>query len=230
MFNFSPKIVNDGLVLALDAANPKSYISDSSVWNDLSPNGNNGTLTNGPTFNSANGGSIVFDGVDDSIRISYNTIMDPTIGITFEAWIYPIDIAGTRHIFRKENNPGRQLFSFQQAATSILAFGTDTVVNGYQELDVPINASDYNNKWIHAVASYTSGFKAIYTNASLIGSDTAITGNLVQNSAPYYIGSNGGSFSFFYGRCSIFKMYNRALSAQEILQNYNATKGRFGLK
>jgi hypothetical protein len=64
-FNYSPKIVTDGLVLYLDAANTKSYVSGSTVWNDLSRSGYNGTLTNGPTFNISNGGSISFDGVDD---------------------------------------------------------------------------------------------------------------------------------------------------------------------
>ena len=60
-----PNIITNGLVLALDAANTKSYVSGSTVWRDLSGNNNSGSLTNGPTFNSANGGSIVFDGVDD---------------------------------------------------------------------------------------------------------------------------------------------------------------------
>ena len=67
-FNFSPKIVTNGLVLALDAANTKSYPGSGTVWSDLTPNGNNGALTNGPTFNSANGGSIVFDGTNDYLQ------------------------------------------------------------------------------------------------------------------------------------------------------------------
>ena len=68
-FSYSPKVVTDGLVLYLDAANPKSYVSGSTAWNDVSRGGNNGTLTNGPTFNSANGGSIVFDGVNDYVAL-----------------------------------------------------------------------------------------------------------------------------------------------------------------
>jgi hypothetical protein len=62
-FNYSPKIIQDGLVLYLDAANTKSYPTTGTTWTDLSRSGNNGTLINGPTFNSGNGGSIVFDGV-----------------------------------------------------------------------------------------------------------------------------------------------------------------------
>jgi len=70
-FNYSPKIVTDGLVLYLDAANIKSYVSGSTIWRDISRSGaSNGIIVNGPIFNSLNGGSISFDGVDDYIDIS----------------------------------------------------------------------------------------------------------------------------------------------------------------
>ena len=91
-FNYSPKIVTDGLVLYLDAANPNSYVSGSTSWRDISRGGNNGTLVNGPTFNSANGGSIVFDGVDDNISFSGNTFNyspGTSGGISLEIWVYP---------------------------------------------------------------------------------------------------------------------------------------------
>ena len=65
-----PEVVEDGLVLALDAGNTKSYPGSGTTWTDLSGNGNNGTLTNGPTYSSSNGGSIVFDGVNDFVDIS----------------------------------------------------------------------------------------------------------------------------------------------------------------
>ena len=76
-------IVTDGLVLLLDAANTKSYVSGSTIWNDLSRSGNTGTLTNGPTYNSSNGGSIVFDGSNDFIE---GTITVPT-SFTFNVWL-----------------------------------------------------------------------------------------------------------------------------------------------
>ena len=72
-FNYSPKIVTDGLVLYLDAANSKSYVSGSTTWNDISRSGINGTLVNGPTFTGSNGGSIVFDGVNDYVSLNNNT-------------------------------------------------------------------------------------------------------------------------------------------------------------
>ena len=75
-FNFSPKVVTDGLVLYLDAANPKSIVSGSTIWTDLSRGGNNGTLIGGPTFNSGNGGSIVFDGSNDYVSVSNNSVFN----------------------------------------------------------------------------------------------------------------------------------------------------------
>ena len=81
-----PNIVTNGLVLSLDAANPKSYVSGSTTWNDISRGGNNGTLINGPTFNSANGGSIVFDGVNDFISLSgpYSLTKNYTLRFIFK--------------------------------------------------------------------------------------------------------------------------------------------------
>ena len=220
-------IVTDGLVLNLDAGYIPSYPQSGTTWYDLSGNGNDGTLINGTTFS---GGSMVFDGVDDTISIPYNTIMDPTEGITLEAWIYPEDLTTIRYqeIFRKEKTTARQLFSFQDYGT-IISFGTHTSVNGYNELDIPITSSNYINKWNHFVASYRNGYKAIYINGELLQATTNITGTLVQGSATYYIGSNNGANEFFEGNYASCKMYNRGLISQEILQNYNATKSRFGL-
>lgn len=69
-FSFSPRAVTNGLILSLDAANTRSYPGSGTVWTDLSRSGINGTLTNGPTFNTANGGNIVLDGTDDYVNCS----------------------------------------------------------------------------------------------------------------------------------------------------------------
>jgi hypothetical protein len=154
--------------------------------------------------------------------------MDPTGGITMEAWIKPFNIASSTfmEIFRKEEASSRQLFAFQNGGT-VLGFGTHTNVNGYDELDVSINASDYDGQWVHVVASYTPGLKAIYRNGVLIGSNTGITGSLAQGNATYYIGSSGGGSEFFFGEYAIFRMYNRGLNATEVMQNYSAIRNRF---
>ena len=84
-FAFTP-IVTDGLILYLDAANTKSYISGSTDWYDLTTYNNDGTLTNGPTFSSTNGGSIVFDGVNDYVQVNNSDILNPTQTITLSVW------------------------------------------------------------------------------------------------------------------------------------------------
>jgi hypothetical protein len=81
-----PNIVTDGLVLALDAANTKSYPGSGTVWKDLSGNGNNGTLINGPTFDTGNLGSIEFDGVDDWTSFG-NILNTGTSDFTISAWV-----------------------------------------------------------------------------------------------------------------------------------------------
>ena len=104
--SYNPRIVTDGLVLALDAGNPKSYPGSGTTWTDLSGNGNNGTLTNGPTYSSANGGSIVFDGVDDYAEItdSSNNFDLGGIDATLEFWIYIPSTSGADVIIGKGGN------------------------------------------------------------------------------------------------------------------------------
>ena len=85
---YSPRIVTSGLVLALDAAERLSYPRTGTTWRDLSGNNNNGTLTNGPTFNAGNQGSIVFDGVDDYVGIPHTSILAPTSQISYGAWAF----------------------------------------------------------------------------------------------------------------------------------------------
>jgi hypothetical protein len=224
---FQSNIVQDGLVFMVDANNLVSYPKSGTSTYNLTGS-QVGTLTNGVGFNSRNGGVFDFDGTDDTISIPYNTEMDPTGGITLEAWIYPEDLTTVvyQEIFRKENGTGRQLFSFQLNGT-IISFGTDTTGNGYDELDIAITPSNYINRWCHFVATYTSGYKAIYVDGQLLGSNTGITGNLIQGNAAYFIGSTSGGSEFFNGYYASFKMYSRGLSASEVQQNYQATKDKF---
>ncbi|MBT7929393.1 LamG domain-containing protein [Candidatus Peregrinibacteria bacterium] len=228
-FYSNPKIVTDGLTLLLDAGSERCYPGSGTTADSLIGS-HVGTLTNGVGFSSANGGTFVFDGTDDYIEVPYSTQLDPTVGITFEAWIYPTDLttAAYQELYRKENANGRHLFSFQVNGT-ILSFGTHTSVNGYNELDASITPSGLENKWLHAVASYQSGYKAIYINGDLIDSDTSSTGTLTQATAAQIIGSNGGGNEFFEGNYASFKMYNRGLTTAEITQNFNAQRNRFGI-
>jgi hypothetical protein len=223
-FNYSPKIVTDGLVLALDAANTKSYPGSGTKWNDLSRGGNNGTLINGPTFNSVNGGSIVFDGVDDRIEINDNNSIDIVDNLTIECWFYTIDYTNSYSVnfIRKMSTISDANFNFYFAGTytpkKIRVLATR---NGVWGLVSPTSVDLNLNQWYHVVWSYSNG-GLLYINGISQGTKTG--GGLLSINSDQIILGNGLN-----GGISNFKMYNKALSPTEIQQNYNATKTRYGL-
>jgi hypothetical protein len=220
-FNYSPKIVTDGLVLCLDAANTKSYVSGSTAWNDLSRGGNNGTLINGPTFNSDNGGSIVLDGVDD--YVSRPNFIGNLTTFSVSHFIYLNGTQNTRTIFSNygSNNNG-WVTGIRDDQNNIFKFYLGNGVHLYS------NTVLNNLTWYHAVVTYDNGSPKIYINGNLDASSSA-TLTLAFSYLGNDIGRLGDGRQYFNGRISNVTIYNRALSAQEVLQNYNATKTRYGL-
>ena len=219
------KTVTDGLILYLDAANPKSIISGSSTWTDLSRIGNNGTLINGPTYNTGSGGSIVFDGVNDYVNITNIDTSFTIPGSGSIDFIYknisPIAEFGntwgfTSNVFQYERNNGFMSFVWRYTDNTFAA-----VQSGVDPTDLNI---------YHMTCTYTSTVSAstlkLYKNGLLYNTKTvAKTLSNLPNSLR--LGSSAGGTG--YANCSIFnfKLYNRELSATEILQNYNATKNRY---
>jgi hypothetical protein len=219
------KIVTDGLVLALDAADKNSYPGSGTTWRDLSGNGNTGTLTNGPTFNSANGGSIVFDGTNDYVTAPNNTLLD-TQTLTMESWNYPASVFQNGFLFEK----GAVNTQYSNFYNSDGTFYFRTIGLSSQDLTFYVPSYITVNTWNHIVCTYASGVKSIYLNTVLISQATAITGTIGTNSTGLYIGAYGpGSSYFFNGRIAVSRFYTTALNIQQILQNYNAQKSRFNL-
>ena len=210
-------IVTDGLVLYLDAANTKSYMSGSTTWSDLSRSGNNGTLVNGPTFNSGNGGSIVFDGVDDFVR---SNLTKTQIGsnLTLSIWVKFNGSQTTRGILQIANslNDTQPFILLQRQSDTIRWY-----INGDYRITNNINNLTYFNLTI----TYNGTVWVAYLNSILNGSYTGPLGTSSGNFTWFGNGFNG------YSTCNISQtlIYNRALTPQEVLQNYNATKTRFGL-
>ena len=228
-FRYSPKIVTDGLVLYLDAANTKSYVSGSTTWNDISRGGNTGTLVNGPTFNSGNGGSIVFDGTNDYGSVVSNQVI--TNDFTFTVWAKRDgDTAtGIGGIFGNHYHTelsGANLFFRNSSTTVNIAAG-----NGATRPSFEITIPRLNTEWNFYAIRYSGTTYQLYFNGILLNSRTAV---VVQslNSNRYGIGVWALSYLAEYylnGKVSQCLSYTRALSDDEILQNYNATKSRFGL-
>jgi hypothetical protein len=221
-FNYSPKIVTDGLVLYLDAANSKSYVSGSTTWNDISRTGANGTLINGPTFNSSNGGSIVFDGVDDIVTTTYVS----TNTYTFSAWFKTnVVSSGYRNIISIPS--GNYVLILLDASTSNLGFWTpDSSANG-SNLSTPTISTNtwYNVVFVREGNSITGGYKA-YLNGILYGNANTVTWS---TTAGLSVGGRADAPQPLNGNISQVLIYNRALSSNEITQNFNAQKGRYGL-
>jgi hypothetical protein len=216
-FNYSPKIVTDGLVFYLDAANTKSYVSGSTTWTNISQISNNGTLTNGPTFNTGSGGSIVFDGVDDSV-VSANTInITGSADRTINIWFRSTGTISTRQAlayFGSEAASGR---SYIEIESSQFKFNTGAVSLG---------GAVVANVWYNGAVTFGGSILTVYINGIQVNTSTPtvntglgslILGRFVTNVFPLT------------GNIAQYSLYNRTLSASEILRNYNATKTRFGL-
>ena len=231
-----PGVVVDGLVLWLDAANPKSYVSGSTTWNDISRGGNNGTLTNGPTFSSQNNGSIVFDGVDDFVLVnSGSTSINPTTAITVASY-FNISSYGANYaplVFKQNNYSG----FFEQYALYLANTEVGFAITGVDRSQkIASSIADYRNQFVYAVGTCdinTDELK-LYINGTLIQT-TSFTSTFDIADTPINIGGSGvlkfgATYAgFANGKIYSTQIYNRALTSQEVLQNYNATKSRFGL-
>ena len=218
-----PHIITDGLVLALDAGNTKSYPGTGTAWNDKSGFGNNATLVNGPTFNSANGGSIVFDGVDDFVDVN-NSISNPTslTAITFIKPSSPINGSGIVWAYRSESVQLIQL-TIQSTLAYFQVRGSGGVL-----LNVTLPITMERTYMIAGIFNKLTGIHTLYVN------DTSTTGILdltgqTLNSTIQNIGKATPGALNYKGNIYQTSVYNRALTAQEIQQNYNSTKTRYGL-
>ena len=217
----SPSIVTNGLVLCLDAGNPKSYPGTGTAWTDLSGRGNNATLTNGPTFNSANGGYIDFDGTNDYALGSNSTdFLFGTGDYTMSYWFRADTFSPLPAIVDLRPNSGiDQAYSdYIESNKFKLWLHPTTIYNG--GITTLQTAT-----WYNACVTRSGSAGSVYINATLDGTFTNST-NLVQGRFKI----TGPVSNYFNGRVSNALVYKgKALSATEIAQNYNALKGRYGL-
>jgi hypothetical protein len=228
---YGPRTVTNGLVLALDAADKNSYPRTGTTWYDLSGNNNTGTLVNSPTFSNTKGGTIVFDGVDDYINCGNKNDLNFGSGdFSVEVW------------FTRDSNATTNLRLLSKGAENNLSssagfafFGADSgisfAVNPSGTRTI-ISAASYSvGEWVHVVGVVQrSSTMRTYKNAVLTNSATAPAGSVSNASVNLNIGrSPESSVLYWDGNIPIVRIYNRVLTAAEVLQNYNATKTRFGL-
>jgi hypothetical protein len=249
-------IVKNGLIFDLDAAKRDSYFGSGTVWNDISGFQNNGTLVNGPTFDSNNGGSIVFDGVDDYINVTTNltqinniTNSSPfTFSSIFRLLSMPAASAanvggilmkgsynpsyGLSIIFNTDRTVARVFYGIRNLT------GTAGVTPGYGNFNQTSNLGLTIGQWykvdmVHEFEGDTHTL-TLYING-VIDKQSTSTSSLYpinfQNTTAMSISNQvlGGNSLFLNAEIPYTQIYNRALTTSEILQNYNATKGRYGL-
>jgi len=211
------KIVTDGLVLALDAADRNSYPGSGATWKDLAPNINNGTLLNGPTFSNTNGGTLTFGGGNQYATFTNTSILSTT-SYTKIAWFNPSSTANNNII---SGDTGGQ-HAFWMGNTSYLQAGHN---GSFSTISYP--SFNLLNKWTMGAVTFntTTGWVMYINGASVAtnASTTTFLGTGIITVAGY------GATSTFNGSISICQVYNRVLSPAEILQNYTAQKSRFGL-
>ena len=210
------EIVTSGLTLLFDAGFTPSYPKSGTSWTDLSFSGNNATLYSGPTYNSSNGGSVVFDGTDDYCLAGSGLAI--TGNLTVTAWVRPTSFANQGNIVSKTVNLGYRM-RFQSDGTFWMYSNTNTITS----------PSAYTiNNWFHTVGVFSSTGLRMYINGSLVQSNgTAFSPSYFSSS--FTVGGFSNYQELFQGRIANVSVYNRALSATEVLQNYNAQKARFGL-
>lgn len=226
----SPRIVTNGLVLCLDAGNTKSYPGSGTTWIDISRNGNNGTLTNGPTFSSANTGSIVFDGTNDFVSIPnftyrFNTSFTLSIWIRFIALTtlpttlisnYSGTITGNDGVFLEINASNAVRFVYRNLGVDVFDFASGAVtINTTYNIVATVSNTGGAKLYINSQQlPLTSGVSSLFTPTN-----TTLVINRLDSATGRYTNSN----------TYLAAVYNRALSATEVAQNFNALRGRFGI-
>ena len=215
-------IVTDGLVFYVDVANKESYSGSGTIWNDM-VGGNNGTLENGPTFDSGNGGTISFDGTDDYVLFSNNTTIPNLNTLT--------DVTFCGFFNCNSFLSDRQLYSW--GANNGLRFRINNGGNSVRLLDRGgTNSPSFNislslNTWyFYCTIANSSGLTVFINNTKLTGG-SAFNPTLEDNS--FYIGTFNAITEYMSGKIASTFLYTKSLSDDEVLQNYNALKGRFGL-
>ena len=230
-------IVKEGLVLDLDAAKKDSYPGSGLAWRDISGTTITGSLINGPTFSTSGSGAIVFDGVDDYVdgvgtTSSFSFIQNTGI-FTISSWVKLTDLSVPRYFLGNNNGTtGAKGFylGYDGLNGRLWLFITYGVGGQYTISYVRSNFFTDNN-WVLVTCVGNGTTCQFYKNGQIF-SDSGVlgtfsTGDSTQTLSVGRINNYNGTY--WQGNVAQTSFYNRALSATEITQNYNAMKGRFGL-
>jgi len=246
-------IVTNGLVLCLDAGKPDSYDRIGTTWRDISGNKNNVELTNGPTFSTVKNGAIVFDGIDDYSRpnVSHSYLSSSALEVIFNSFVHNVDTGGgnkRKTIFGYRHNSGYYYPTIgsiflggsngdtllASVITSTQAYVTATFSSAIltnTAYHVVLNKDTTNGilqLFVNGIAGVSQSFDAstyaTYGGSGLLGANILDIAKSSNNGS-----TQGWTSDYFNGHIYKLAIYNRILTQNEVLQNYNAQKSRFGL-
>lgn len=214
-----PYIVRDGLVLYLDAGNTKSYPGSGTTWTDLSGNGRNGNLRNGPTYGTDGGGSISFDGINEDVSVPFTTdLQDSTVSLwlradTMEDYVFRAAGASPGYFQLYLWGDGKLQLEFSRTTPSL---ASSALVGSAGDIATGV--------WYNVCVTLSPTLGAvIYRNGKLLKSGTwGSTGPITPTNLDIANPSFDGTIAAAYA-------YSRSLTATEVLQNYNALRSRFGI-
>lgn len=226
--NYNPKIVTDGLVLCLDAANPKSYPGSGTTWTDLSGNGNNGIIKGTTTFNENTIDLGSSANITNYILLP-NSLLSGITDFTISLWVNGASItSGELNTLFHATNTGGNNFSIE--------WYNDRVQTLFGSTYSTFNYTFTNNTWYNFVFYRTSGTTmGLFLNgvdqgtAACPSTTLTIIGAIVMGQEQDAVEGGFQSVQCFRGKYSNVVYYNRALSNSEIQQNFNATRGRYGI-
>ena len=230
--------MNGGPVLCLDAGSKLSYPGTGTTWTDLSGNGNNGTLTNGPTFDSANGGSLVFNGSNQYSSTANTTLINIADNFTVECWFKFTALptgSGFGTLFGHYNVAG-MFFLVAASRSNTLSIdgrnGNPSV--GYFQLNTVVQPQ--NNTWYCFSATFSGVTITPYVNGSAVSFSYSAggTGGVLNGTGTFaanvpWLAGQVQNAGYFNGKISCCKVYNKVLTATEISTNFELLRGRYGI-
>jgi len=211
-----PDIITDGLVFSVDAGSERSYSGSGTTWTNLGSSGSNVALTNGPVFNAADGGYFEFDGTDD-YAYSNSTSFNITGNVTINSWIRH-DGTGSivGNYMSHSQNSGYRMRRQGASGSALWLYASGNALSG---------GVIYDDTWYMVTGVFSSTGLRAYINGVLVASNTTTYSSSFGGG--FFIGAYAAGLEIFGGDIASAQVYSSALTASEILQNYNAQKNRF---
>ena len=220
-------IVQSGLVLNLDASRSSSYTGTGTTWTDISGNSNNGTMVNGPVFGTASGGIITFDGVNDYVDTGLQYSLTSSTNFTIGIWFKGFGRSSSNDILVLSYSGTPVGWAIYQSNTGkFMCFSRDN--NNVETSYINSTTSTNTNQWFYGVYKKSGNQFSLYINGILEATTNANLGN-ISISNGMRIANHTVISQPYLGSIGSVKVYNKSLTDSEILQNFNATKSRFGL-